>query len=108
MVPSLLFLDNNEPPTTQHECQSRKQIHTNHLLADSYRAGLDDQTIFSMKAKDLIKILVQHPELEVGLIEFGKYEDNIPMLSIHSVELVLPDEDQEQFIGINFITSGKA
>lgn len=59
-----------------------------------------------MKAKELIEILQQNPELEVVVCECKKYEDNIPLLPVRSVE-ILDDEDlePEEFkICLNFDT----
>ena len=59
-----------------------------------------------MKAKELIEILQQNPELEVVVCECKKYEDNIPLLPVHSVE-IFDDEDlePEEFkICLNFDT----
>lgn len=59
-----------------------------------------------MKAKRLIEILEKYPDLEVGLLEMGRYEDNIPILLIHSVEYQPPsDDDSNETICIRFLTA---
>ena len=47
-----------------------------------------------MIAEELIEILQQNPKLEIVVCECKKYEDNIPLLPIHSVE-IFDHEDLE-------------
>lgn len=49
-----------------------------------------------MQALELIEILKKNPELEVKVMEIGKYEDNIPILSIESCD-VEQSEDTGDF-----------
>lgn len=59
-----------------------------------------------MKAKELIDILQQNPELEVVVCECKKYDDNIPLLPIHSVEVFSEEDSDEDKIILSFDTNG--
>jgi len=59
-----------------------------------------------MKAKELIDILKQNPELEVVICECKKYEDNIPLLPVHSVEVFNDEDSDDNKIILSFDTYG--
>lgn len=50
-----------------------------------------------MKAKELIEILQQNPELEIVVCECKKYEDDIPLIPVKKIEL-WGDEDSDNII----------
>ena len=55
-----------------------------------------------MKAKEFIKILQQNPESEIVVCECKKYEDNIPLIPVNSVELYNEEDSEESVIIFNF------
>lgn len=58
-----------------------------------------------MKAKELIEILQQNPELEVVVCECKKYEDNIPLMPVHSIEIFNEEDSDYDKIILNFDTN---
>ena len=59
-----------------------------------------------MKAKELIDILQQNPELEVVVCECKKYDDNITLLPIHSAEVFSEEDSDEDKIILSFDSNG--
>jgi len=55
-----------------------------------------------MKAKELIEILQQNPELEVVVCECKKYEDNIPLIPVNSAEIFSEEDSEEDKIILKF------
>lgn len=57
-----------------------------------------------MKAKEAIEILQKNPDLELVVCECNKYEDNIPLIPVSSIELFSEEDSEEDSFLINFET----
>jgi hypothetical protein len=58
-----------------------------------------------MKAKELIEILQQNPELEIVVCECKKYNNNISLIPITFAEIFNDKDSGDDFIILNFNTS---